>query len=162
MVVNVEQGAVNPSVGTLLRLSEAFRIGLAELVELPVPRQSTVTRSGAGAVLWTGPDGGTGVLLAAAQPHGVGELWAWTMQRGEQHRSDPHPAGTQELLQVHAGIVRLEIGEQIEVLQPGDAIAFGGDVPHAYANGGEAVAHFSLAVFDPSHTRTPTGGPLHA
>ena len=35
MVVSVEQGAVNPSVGTLLRLSDALGIGLPALVAPP-------------------------------------------------------------------------------------------------------------------------------
>ncbi|MGA2829145.1 MAG: helix-turn-helix transcriptional regulator, partial [Streptosporangiaceae bacterium] len=34
MVVNIEQGAVNPSVGTLLRISDALGVGLPVLVEL--------------------------------------------------------------------------------------------------------------------------------
>ena len=38
MVVNVEQGAVNPSVGTLLRISDALGIGLPALVEPPAPQ----------------------------------------------------------------------------------------------------------------------------
>jgi DNA-binding MarR family transcriptional regulator/DNA-binding XRE family transcriptional regulator len=35
MVVNVEQGATNPSVGTLLKLSDALGVGLPALVEPP-------------------------------------------------------------------------------------------------------------------------------
>src|SRR4029077_11726750 len=38
MVVNVEQGAANPSVGTLLRISHALGVGLPALVERPSPR----------------------------------------------------------------------------------------------------------------------------
>jgi hypothetical protein len=34
MLVNVEQGAVNPSVGTLLRISDALGVGLPDVVEL--------------------------------------------------------------------------------------------------------------------------------
>ena len=37
MVVNVEQGAANPSVGTLLRISDALGVGLPSLVEHPRP-----------------------------------------------------------------------------------------------------------------------------
>ena len=44
MVVSVEQGAVNPSVGTLLRLSDALGVGLPALVEPPEPR-SVITVS---------------------------------------------------------------------------------------------------------------------
>ena len=35
MVINVEQGAANPSVGTLLRISDALGVGLPALVEPP-------------------------------------------------------------------------------------------------------------------------------
>ena len=51
MVVSVEQGAVNPSVGTLLRLSDALGVGLPALVEPPEPKAVKVTRRGDGAEL---------------------------------------------------------------------------------------------------------------
>ncbi|WP_369827925.1 helix-turn-helix domain-containing protein [Cryobacterium sp. M96] len=35
MLVNIEQGAANPSVGTLLRISGALGVGLPDLVEPP-------------------------------------------------------------------------------------------------------------------------------
>jgi transcriptional regulator with XRE-family HTH domain len=53
MVVNVEQGGVNPSVGTLLRISDALGVRLLALVESPRPKPVTVTRRGEGAALWT-------------------------------------------------------------------------------------------------------------
>jgi transcriptional regulator with XRE-family HTH domain len=65
MVVNVEQGAANPSVGTLLRIGDALGIGLPALVQPPRLREVEVTRRGKGAVLWTGEAGGRGVLVAA-------------------------------------------------------------------------------------------------
>jgi DNA-binding XRE family transcriptional regulator len=43
MLVSVEQGAVNPSVGKLLRLSDALGIGLPALVERPRPAALKVT-----------------------------------------------------------------------------------------------------------------------
>ena len=44
MVVNVEQGTVNPSVGTLLRISDALGVGLPALVEMDRPPGLRVTR----------------------------------------------------------------------------------------------------------------------
>src|SRR5512133_2775920 len=67
MVVNVEQGAANPSVGTLLRISDALGVGLPALVEPPRPRPVKVTRRGEGAALWTGDAGGRGVLMAGTE-----------------------------------------------------------------------------------------------
>src|SRR5947208_9944123 len=68
MVVSVEQGAVNPTVGTLLRLSDALGVGLPALVEPPEPKPLKVTRRGDGAQLWTGTHGGRGVLVAGTSP----------------------------------------------------------------------------------------------
>jgi transcriptional regulator with XRE-family HTH domain len=75
MVVSVEQGAVNPSVGTLLRLSDALGVGLPALVEPPELRSVKVTRCGGGAELWSGAAGGRGVLVAGTTPPDVVELW---------------------------------------------------------------------------------------
>src|SRR5881628_1096957 len=87
MVVNVEQGAANPSVGTLLRISDALGIGLPALVESAPPREVRVTRQGAGAVLWTGQFGGRGVLVSGTEPPDVVELWDWTLGPGDRHVS---------------------------------------------------------------------------
>jgi quercetin dioxygenase-like cupin family protein len=149
MVVNVEQGAVNPSVGTLLRISDALGVGLPALVEQPDHQLVQVTPSGGGAALWTGPAGGRGVLVAGTEPPDVLELWEWTLGADERHHSEAHAAGTRELLQVHEGRVTLEVADQTFALEPGDAVSFPGDVPHAYASCGAAIARFSLAVFEP-------------
>ncbi len=149
MVVSVEQGAVNPSVGTLLRLSDALGVGLPALVEPPEPKSVKVTRSGAGAQLWSGAAGGRGILVAGTTPPDVVELWDWSLGPGDQHASGAHSAGTRELVHVLEGSVTVEVGGQATVLETGDAIAFPGDVDHTYANPTEEPARFSLAVFEP-------------
>ena len=149
MVVNVEQGAVNPSVGTLLRLAEALRVGLPALVEPPRTQPVKVTRRGERATLWRGAGGGCGLLVAAFTRPDVFELWDWTLEPGDHRCSDAHPPGARELLAVLEGSVVVEIGDQTVVLDKADAIAFPGDVAHSYANDTASPARFSLAVFEP-------------
>lgn len=149
MVVNVEQGAANPSVGTLLRISDALGIGLPALVDSPRPRPVTVTRSGDGAALWSSASGGKGVLVAGTESPDVVELWDWTFAAGDRHGSEAHAAGTKELLQVHEGSITVVVADETFVLQAGDAASFPGDVDHSYANPGSKPARFSLAVFEP-------------
>lgn len=149
MVVNVEQGGVNPSVGTLLRISDALGVGLPALVEAPRPRPVKVVRRGEGAALWTGESGGRGVLVAGTEPPDVLELWDWTLGAGDRHRSEAHTRGTKELIQVHDGTVALAVADESVTLHAGDAVAFPGDVAHSYGNPGTRMARFSLAVFEP-------------
>jgi mannose-6-phosphate isomerase-like protein (cupin superfamily) len=149
MVVNVEQGAANPSVGTLLRISDALGVGLPSLVERPQPKPVKVTRAGEGATLWSGDAGGRGVLVAGTEAPDVLELWDWSLGTGDARVSEAHAAGTTELVHVHAGTVTLTVAKEAVALGAGDAVAFPGDVGHSYANHGDEPARFSLAVFEP-------------
>lgn len=149
MIINVEQGSANPSVTTLLRISDALGIGLQALVEVPEAKPVKVVRSGDGAALWTGPGGGRGVLLAGTAPPDVLELWDWTLAVGDRHDSEAHVRGTKEILQVREGTVTVVVADQVEVLEAGDAISFASDVAHSYANDGTELARFTLTVFEP-------------
>jgi transcriptional regulator with XRE-family HTH domain len=157
MLINVEKGATNPSVGTLLRISDALGVGLPALVEPPQPKPIKTTRSGDGAALWAGKSGGRGILVAGTEPPNVVELWDWTLAPGDRHSSEAHAAGTRELLQVQQGTVLITVADQSVALNQGDAASFSGDVPHSYVNPDTQSAKFSLTVFEPgvgSRSRT--------
>lgn len=152
-VVNVEQGASNPSIGTLLRLSEALGIALPALVEPPRSPGVRVTRAGDGAVLWTGPHGGRGVLVAATSSPDAHELWDWTLGPHDEHRSEPHPDGTGELLQVLDGTLEVDVDGATTTLAAGDGLSFRGDLPHAYRNPDATPVRFVLTVREPAPGR---------
>jgi transcriptional regulator with XRE-family HTH domain len=155
MLVSVEQGAANPSVATLLKISDALGVGLPALVEPPHPAPVKITRCGDGAALWTGEGGGRGVLVAGTEPPDVVELWDWTLAPGDRHASEAHTPGTRELAQVWQGTISLDVGDQTVTLGIGDAVAFPGNAPHAYSNPFGQPARFSLVVFEPGVGATP-------
>jgi transcriptional regulator with XRE-family HTH domain len=150
-LVNIERGDGNPSIATLLRLSDALGIGLPALVDVEQPNVSTITPAGQAPVLWTGPHGGQATLVAGTQPPDVVELWDWTLHPGEQHRSEAHTPGTRELLHVFEGHIDLTVGEHTDRLATGDAATFHGDLPHGYANPTDTAgrARFTLTVYQP-------------
>jgi transcriptional regulator with XRE-family HTH domain len=155
MLVNVEQGDANPSMATLLKISEALGIGLPQLVQPPRNESTTITRAGAGAALWSGEHGGRGVLVASSTAPHVHELWDWHLEPAELHRSEPHPAGTRELLHVRSGSLTITVDGDAFALADGDALSFPGDVQHSYLNPGTTTAVFSLTVLEPAtSTRT--------
>jgi transcriptional regulator with XRE-family HTH domain len=150
MLVSIEQGSANPSIATLLLISDALGIGLPALVEMDHPPGLRITRAGTVPVLWRGELGGQAVLVAGTTPPDVTELWDWTLGPGESHSSPAHAAGTRELLLVLDGQVEVKVGRHAEVLVTGDSASFAGDLPHGYANPDPAqVARFALTVFEP-------------
>jgi len=151
MLVSIEQGSANPSIATLLRISDALGIGLPALVNMDRSSRMRVTRAGAAPVLWRGKLGGRAVLVAGTEPPDVTELWDWTLGPGERHSSEAHAAGTRELLFVLAGQLELTVGQHTEVLATGDSASFAGDLAHEYLNASSAQgARFALAVFEPA------------
>lgn len=151
MVISIEHGEGNPSIATLLRISDALGVGLPVLVDVERPHAFSTTPAGQAPVLWRGPRGGRAVLVAGTEPPDVVELWDWTLHPGEEHTSEAHTAGTRELLLVLDGEVRLRVGDRTERLAAGDSAAFAGDVPHGYASPADAAgtARFTLSVFQP-------------
>lgn len=151
MLITIEHGEGNPSIATLLRISDALGVGLPALVDVAPPRALTVTAAGEAPVLWRGPGGGEALLVAGTEPPDVVELWHWTVHPGEQHTSEPHSSGTRELLLVLEGEIDLRVGERTTRLAAGDSAAFAGDVAHGYTTPADAAtaARFALTVFQP-------------
>jgi transcriptional regulator with XRE-family HTH domain len=151
MIINIEQGVMNPSIATLLRISDALGIGLPALVETDSVPLSQVTRAGSGVELWQGAAGGTAVLTVGTHPPDVLELWDWSLGPGDLHESEPHAAGTREQLVVISGEMDVRVGDDTTQLGPGDAISFRGDVAHSYGCAADArePARFILSVFEP-------------
>lgn len=150
MVVNVEQGAANPSIGTLLRLSEALGMTVTDLVEQPASGHTTITRRGSGATLWHGEHGGEGVLVSSIRTPDAVELWTWRVEAGEMLTSDPHPQGTRELLHIEEGTLTVTIGDDRMELHAGDSVTMPGDVQHSYANASDQPTRFTMAVYEPA------------
>lgn len=156
MLINVEQGVTNPSIATLLRLSDALGIGLPALVDTGDggAERVVVHRDGEIAPMWTSDTGGSAVMVAGTTPPDVSELWDWRLGPGDDYRSESHRAGTRELMHVLTGAVLLVVAGSEHKLRAGDSASFDGGLPHSYRNAsGTRAARFSLAVYEPGLTR---------
>jgi transcriptional regulator with XRE-family HTH domain len=148
-LVGIEAGQSNPSISILLRLADAFGVGLADLVEDAARAQTRISRAGTAPVLWQGDSGGQGVLVGTTEPPTVVEHWDWRMNPGEGHESEAHTAETREIILVHEGRLDVAIGQQETTLEPGDSIAMPGDQAHAYRCHGTERVHFTMTVLQP-------------
>ncbi|MGH9247817.1 MAG: helix-turn-helix domain-containing protein [Acidimicrobiales bacterium] len=150
MLVQIEQARTNPSLATLCRLAEAFGVTLAQLVELSETPSVRVVRPDEVVRLWEGNDGSFGDLLVGTDRREHVELWNWHLAAGDEHVSESHTDGTQELAAVIAGTLTLDVGGVEHQVPSGGAALFAADQPHRYANTFERSVRFVLVVLQPA------------
>ncbi|MGH7912493.1 MAG: helix-turn-helix domain-containing protein, partial [Candidatus Dormibacteraceae bacterium] len=101
VLVQIEQGQGNPSLATLVRVSDAFGTTVTQLLEggrgEDTPR---ITRAGEGPILWSDGRGSWARLLLGLDHDDHVELWNWRLAPGAAYPSEPHAAGTTEMAQV--------------------------------------------------------------
>lgn len=148
-MAQIEAGQANPSLSTLLSIAAGFDISLVELLAGADKSAITVQPDNAAApVLWRGQHGGAARLLVGSDPL---ELWAWTLEPGDERRSEAHRIGSREALLVTAGAITVSVGSAEPVrIEAGQSALFRADEPHWYRNESDATADFVLAVHEPS------------
>lgn len=160
MLVAIEQGRANPSIGTLCKLAAGLRVSVAELLAegpRPLDRVQIVSPDQAN-VLWHGTKGGLATLLVGSAGPDMLELWEWTLFPGEKLQSERHPKGTIELLSVREGTLALEVdGTKHLIAAHYCAIALT-DRPHAYGCHGEKRVRFSMVVHEPGALGSTSAG----
>ena len=68
VLVALEQSRSNPNLGTLARISDAFGVPVTRLVDVPdEPSVPSITGPAESRVLWHGPLGGTGTIIAGTR-----------------------------------------------------------------------------------------------
>jgi transcriptional regulator with XRE-family HTH domain len=149
VLVAIEQGRSNPSLGTLARISDAFGVPVTRLVEVsdePVVRIST---QHAARVLWHGPSGGTGTIVDATDAPWAVELWHWEVRPGESFGGDAHGPASQEMIWVTAGTVTVTVAGEPHEVGAGASARFPAGLPHGYANHGDEPARMTMVVLIP-------------
>src|SRR4051794_4260527 len=77
VLVALEQVRGNPTLGTLTRVADALGVPLTRLVQVEEEPAIQLFPAARHVVLWHGPAGGTGTLLAGSDPRPSVELWRW-------------------------------------------------------------------------------------
>ena len=149
LLAQIEAGQANPSLSTLLSIAAGFDASLVDLLAgTDTPSITLQADNRAAPLLWSGDAGGEGRLLVGSDPL---ELWEWTLQPGDERRSDAHRPRAREALVVTEGTVTLCVGTAEPVpVRRGQSALFRADEPHSYRNDTKRMARFVLAVHDPN------------
>lgn len=152
MLVQVEQGRANPSIGTLCRIASGLGVSVAELVELGEAgdRPIRIMAGDEAPVLWTGPLGGSARLMVGSDGPEMFEQWIWALRPGERFEAKPHPTGTQELIYVLEGELIFELDDTSYRIGAGASGHARTDRRHAYVCPPEGPTSFVMAVYEPA------------
>ncbi len=157
----IENGARNPTLGTLYALAGALGVPLATLIaDRPGTRVASlgiearlldVSRdAGSGTGPGTGSDAGSGAGPGGGPGGGqTVEVYRLRIEPGHIHRSPAHGPGVTEHLLVTSGRARAgRRGEETEI-GPGQAAQWASDVPHTYAALGPDPVESVLVIRSP-------------
>lgn len=150
MVVQIEQGRTNPSIGTLCKLANALGVTINRLIEEPTRLTTKKIALSELPNLWTGPDGSAAKLLAGVDGADLVEFWDWQLLPGHQHTSAVHPHGTKEIVYVLKGSLDVELGSTSVTAKAHETVLLPGDQRHRYINKSKAKTHFAMVVIEPT------------
>ena len=74
------------------------------------------------------------------------ETYRVRLHPGYRRAAQSHGFGVMESITVHRGELTMEVGGDVFVLRPGDALSFSADTPHVYRNAGESACEISMAI----------------
>ncbi len=158
MLVQIEKGTTNPSIGTLCRVASALGASVADLVDAAASRQQDVVLAAAPRVLWKGRHGGRATMLVGSSGPDMLELWEWELRPRERYDAIAHPTGTLELMHVTRGKLALIFGSTTYLVPSGAAATAFTDRPHSYACVGSRPVHFTMVVMEWHSTTGATAG----
>lgn len=150
-LVQVEGGRANPSISTLCRLASALEVSVVDLIApLDAPERAVIVVGRDGArQLWSGPLGGSAVLLAGTPGPDMLEIWNWTLMPGERFEASVHAEGTRELIHVIDGSLLLDVAGGQNLVAAGNSAIALTDRAHAYGNPGTVPVQFTMVVHEP-------------
>jgi quercetin dioxygenase-like cupin family protein len=143
-VTHIESGSGNPSLRNLIKIGDALRVSIEELLARPRTEVhltksvdlSSVTRSnGAARITQVLPNPISGMSIERVE-----------IEAGGRVIGAPHVQSSKEYITVVSGGLEISVAGETHRLGPGDVIAFPGDQPHRYLNVGRRRVMFLSVV----------------
>jgi transcriptional regulator with XRE-family HTH domain len=143
-VTHIESGSGNPSLRNLIKLADALKVSIEELLARPrdqvhrvrsVDLPSTTKSKGAVRITQLLPDPIPGMSIECV-----------AIEAGGRLAGAPHVPYSREYITVVAGRLEISVAGQTHRLRTGDVLAYPGDQPHHYGNVGRGKVRFLSVV----------------
>jgi transcriptional regulator with XRE-family HTH domain len=136
MLSQIEQSKTNPTVAVLLRISGGLRVEPTRLLpaSASTPRVWKIIRGHDKSTLFPANPTCSIRTLSPLDLEKQVELYEITFNPHGELRSEPHFRGTEEILTVVRGSLRVCSGDNRNDLKQGDSVHYAADLPHAISN----------------------------
>jgi transcriptional regulator with XRE-family HTH domain len=141
----IETCKSNPTMGVLWKIAVGLGVPFAELIGAP-RSGPVVLRRGDSQVLRSADGKLESRPLTPAGSSPFVELYELRLAARSTHASEAHAPGTQEVVVVLNGVLRLPVDNEVYELAAGDSVAFAADRPHAYENPGASEARYHNVI----------------
>jgi transcriptional regulator with XRE-family HTH domain len=149
MLLQIEGGRTNPSIGTLIRIANAFGVAVWQLFTAPEDALR-IARGDEALTLWKSAKGGTATLLIGSDSPQPVELWEWRLAPGDVYAADAHMDTTVEIIQVRQGTLTLVVGKRRADIPAGGSVVARMNQRHQYINAGKSWMKLTMVVVDPA------------
>ncbi len=141
----VETLKSNPSLSVLWKIAVGLHIPFSELLGDEGPGVNLLRRSDTQVLRSADGRLESRPVTPASLARSL-EMYELRLAARSSHAADAHAPGTQELIVVLTGLLRMHVGADRYELGPGDSVAFPADRPHVYENPGGAEARYHNIV----------------
>ena len=142
----LESGGGNPSVETLWALAVALDTPFAALLDPPRPKVQII-RAGEGPVIYSDQAEYSATLVASSPPNARRDIYRIAASPGPGRKSEPHMPGVVEHVILGTGRALVGPADDPIELNPGDYVAYPGDLPHIF----QALVENTAAVLVSEH-----------
>lgn len=150
MLGQIERGESNPTVTTLKKITAGLKISFTALLDSPKPKVDIVKFDD---IVPITEDNGRYRVYPIFQfdENRRFEIYIVEFDKGSNLKAVAHPDGTQELITVFEGELKVSLGNEEFIVGKGDSIRFFADKPHIYSNRHFSLTRLSLVLYYSIH-----------
>ena len=149
MLNQIERGDVNPTISTVWKIANGFRVSFTELMTRPEVEIEVVDK----ALLQPLTEDEGRYRNYPMFPYDNSrrfEIYFIELDEGACLKAEAHPTSTQEFITVFEGTLEIAVGERNLTIGAGSGVRFKADQPHEYRNNGDGICRLSMVIYYPS------------
>ena len=148
MLAQIEKGKANPSISTLWKLSNGFKISFTELLTSNENDVELISTSNMAPLI---EDNGKlrNYPISLFDSDKRFETYQIELDPKGNHKAEPHPPKTIEYITVMSGNIEVTVNKEKYHLKKGDTLKFKADVNHVYENPGKETCLMHMILYYP-------------